>query len=339
MTLYLHIGSPKTGTTSIQRFFGANRTLLRKNGFVYPKFPGIENHTKLATYAHEEGYHPNDLRAGVNSPETRADFRRRFAATFRERLQETEGHLLFSSEHCGALLNSEQEIAILHDLLAQAKTGIKVIFYARQQVEFLASQYSTNIINGRIDALRYPSPNNIERNFNYYALLRRWESVFGREAIIARVFDRSKLAGGDVVRDICEVIGLSERAFAAASRPERLNESLDGETIEFMRLLNKHLPPVVEQNINPDRGNIGALVQRISGKERIGIPGEIADRLREELNEPNSLFRQRYIDGVKEDPFSWDSGKAAREAKELDIDTAFKLFARIWALKQAERRG
>lgn len=35
-SLYLHIGSPKTGTTSIQEIFASNRGALLKQGFLYP---------------------------------------------------------------------------------------------------------------------------------------------------------------------------------------------------------------------------------------------------------------------------------------------------------------
>ena len=35
---YLHIGTPKTGTTSLQRFLSANSRLLEESGFLFPKF-------------------------------------------------------------------------------------------------------------------------------------------------------------------------------------------------------------------------------------------------------------------------------------------------------------
>lgn len=37
-TLYLHIGTPKTATTSIQSFCYQNREILEKQGFYYPMF-------------------------------------------------------------------------------------------------------------------------------------------------------------------------------------------------------------------------------------------------------------------------------------------------------------
>ncbi|EHU9320932.1 hypothetical protein KZY28_001262, partial [Campylobacter jejuni] len=37
MTCYLHIGMPKTGTTSIQTFLTKNKFLLLKQNYLYPE--------------------------------------------------------------------------------------------------------------------------------------------------------------------------------------------------------------------------------------------------------------------------------------------------------------
>ena len=38
-TLYIHIGTPKTGSTAIQFFCTENREILKKKGYCYPDFP------------------------------------------------------------------------------------------------------------------------------------------------------------------------------------------------------------------------------------------------------------------------------------------------------------
>lgn len=38
--IILHIGTPKTGTTAIQRFLIENESLLQQNGYSYPRLPG-----------------------------------------------------------------------------------------------------------------------------------------------------------------------------------------------------------------------------------------------------------------------------------------------------------
>ena len=37
-TIFIHIGTPKTGTTAIQNFLNDNRTTLKKYGLIYPVF-------------------------------------------------------------------------------------------------------------------------------------------------------------------------------------------------------------------------------------------------------------------------------------------------------------
>ena len=66
----------------------------------------------------------------------------------------------------------------------------------------------------------------------------------------------------------------------------------------------------------------------------------MADQLREELKEPNSLFRERYIDGVKGDPFNWEYKPGKGQSKHrLDIEDVFVFFASIWKAKVEETEG
>ncbi|EAH4980027.1 hypothetical protein D6609_06925, partial [Campylobacter coli] len=49
MTAYIHIGTPKTGTTSIQKFITLNLDLFLQQGMVYPKTFCVNNqHAKIA---------------------------------------------------------------------------------------------------------------------------------------------------------------------------------------------------------------------------------------------------------------------------------------------------
>lgn len=38
-TLYIHVGTSKTGSTALQTFCAKNRKILETNGFYYPAFP------------------------------------------------------------------------------------------------------------------------------------------------------------------------------------------------------------------------------------------------------------------------------------------------------------
>ena len=52
-TVYIHVGTPKTGTSAIQVFFTKNRKLLKEKGVCYPDlgfdFPGIKSNSRPGT--------------------------------------------------------------------------------------------------------------------------------------------------------------------------------------------------------------------------------------------------------------------------------------------------
>ncbi len=48
--LILHIGTSKTGSTSIQKVLARQRRALRTQGIVYPRSPGSERHELLAVW-------------------------------------------------------------------------------------------------------------------------------------------------------------------------------------------------------------------------------------------------------------------------------------------------
>ena len=54
MTLVLHIGSHKTGTTAVQRFAAAHRAILRERGLWYPSYDeiGLPEHYAHHHFAH-----------------------------------------------------------------------------------------------------------------------------------------------------------------------------------------------------------------------------------------------------------------------------------------------
>ncbi len=49
-TATLHIGTTKTGSTSIQKFLTHNRTVLARNSVLYPEALGPINHNAIPVY-------------------------------------------------------------------------------------------------------------------------------------------------------------------------------------------------------------------------------------------------------------------------------------------------
>ena len=56
MKCILHIGTEKTGTTSLQSFFNINRDLLISNQIYYLKSPGLTNHRIVPVLFYPDDY-------------------------------------------------------------------------------------------------------------------------------------------------------------------------------------------------------------------------------------------------------------------------------------------
>jgi len=235
-TAILHIGTGKTGTTSIQRALGQNRETLRDKGFAYPESPGHVSHTKLAVFLQEcAGAGPGrmQLRAGPTS-------------LFMKSLQEEIGALpatvhtvIFSSEH---LFSRAMEPGVLPQLRAMLATmfdRFRIVVYLRRQDELAISRLSTRLKAGRAPTAVFPTGERTRSGYDYAAGLGPWVEAFGQEAITARIFARSEMAGGDVVRDFLDVCGLPELPPA----PVEANTSLLPHAQEFLRLINLPAEP------------------------------------------------------------------------------------------------
>jgi tetratricopeptide (TPR) repeat protein len=210
--LILHIGLPKTGTTSIQHTLAAHRELLLEQGILYPVSPGKVAHELLPasilgsnlTIKH---FHPT-IWEGM-TPTVRLElFRREFDQELRDRPAHVD-KVLMSAEHCGEFLKSR---ALICDLAAflQARFGhCKIVAYIRRQDSLAASVYSERL---RVGDLASPSEPLRDLpsawGYNFDLLFDAWASAFGEQAIQVRVYERESLRNGDVVDDFLVTCGI-----------------------------------------------------------------------------------------------------------------------------------
>lgn len=215
-TLYVHIGTPKTGTTAIQNFCIVNRKILQKNGFCFPALkyryigkPGFKNGMFLTSrvYDPQNGRQPEEEKRRFEEGLSRI-----------EALFQKYDNVILSDE--GIWYHVRHGRESLWEELKEAgdRAGytVKVIVYLRRQDHLLVSSYNQKIkrrgfmkTNNTLTWKEYSDKYNKHINPDYYKTLKCAADVLGRENIIARRYDRKHLKGGDSREDFLDVLGLS----------------------------------------------------------------------------------------------------------------------------------
>ncbi len=269
MKAIIHIGAEKTGTTSIQTFCSANRALLAKQGVLFPACLGSANHMALTAYAlNDDKIEDVRLSRGVSSIGEVACFRDRLVASLAEEIRDAGGvtTLLLSNEHLQSRLVEEDEVARLRSLIGAFADDIHILVYLRRQDRVAVSHYSTRLKIGAepvgpifpLRAAGGPLPS----YFDYDAMLRRYEAVFGAGNISVQVLEPARLLGGDLLRDFCFRCGLDTSSDYV--EPARQNLSLSELGLRFYQRFNARVPRFVADRVNPYRQGIDEAVSKVS---------------------------------------------------------------------------
>lgn len=187
--IWLHIGSPKTGTTSLQGFLNENASRLRLDGrmnFVESARAHIA-HNQLASGA----------RMGTSGQLLEQICRE--ADTMPDCPHVISSEMLFNAFTARKLAATVPE---------EMKSRTKVIAYIRRQDAYLEALYKQLLKNSRIEPDRQAFLADANRRVRYLDTLNAYADAFGRENVVVRPFSSDDLIAGDVVQDFAAQIGL-----------------------------------------------------------------------------------------------------------------------------------
>lgn len=227
MKCILHIGTEKTGTTTIQNFLDINRESLKEQGFFVPPCMSMNQHWKLHGL-----FLTDDERLEFVAPENRASVLAEFKEKFIHQVKASDCNtVVMSSEFFHSRMKSVEQIQALKDFLSEFFDEIKIICYLRRQDKLALSHYSTLLKVGftRQNAL----PNIKEAAIHYYdynLLIGKWEKVFSNDNIVIEIFEKPRLKEGDIIDDFCdkiETVAHGEKIeLGLLNRPKNLNASI-----------------------------------------------------------------------------------------------------------------
>lgn len=238
MKLFLHIGTEKTGTTTIQTFLSDNRAELAARDLCVPVSLGRGNHRWLPVLCYRPDYIDDHIRRhGMEDPDVRAHLLDEKRARFEAEMAAVEAPaVVISSEHLQSRLRTAEEIAALRDLLARWFSEIEIVVYLRDPFAMAVSLLSTALKAGGTGA-DVPPPDDpyVQQIADYRRLLTMWGEVFGTAALTPRLFERDVLWGGDLLADFCAVLGVDPAGLAV---PGNQNASLGGRALAILQSAN-----------------------------------------------------------------------------------------------------
>ncbi|WP_221793736.1 hypothetical protein [Oceanobacter mangrovi] len=116
---------------------------------------------------------------------------------------------------------------------------IQIIIYIRRQDEFAISAYQqklkTKSKKFKSGAIALPEEDYPIRGNNYFTLINKWANAFGKENIKIRIFSKSTLKNGCVVQDFADITGLQ----IAAEQVIHKNTSMGLESLKVATLMNE----------------------------------------------------------------------------------------------------
>ncbi len=303
MKCFLHIGTEKTATTTLQNFLNLNRENLLSQGYLYTKSAGPINNRLVPLLAYNCNSR-DDLTKTLGII-TSDDLKLHQDNVFNQLSKELNAYfkpsgsgintVVFSSEHIQSRLRKIEDIQRLKEVLNQlGLTDISVVVYLRNPPEIANSLYSTAIKGGSVDCLPPPPTDFYYRNVCHHQnTLEKYSAVFGDSAVIPRIFHQDEFKNGSIISDFTDVIGIADHRDYII--PDNKNESLSITGIELLRRINKSVPKFIENKPNSVRANLTHYFEKHFSDGKYVMPRDLYERYDEAFKESNEWVRNKYF--------------------------------------------
>lgn len=217
--LYLHMGTPKTGTTALQHLWAKNREQMLLDGICYPD---------VGAFCRESGI---DLGMyGENYPQNGAFFKQ-FCTREMEHFPMAEmllnpsfqkiiDFLETCCENHDKVLLSEESLWLMDmsefiQYFIDKGITVKIIVYLRRQDRYLESFWNQDVKNGFYDKtmmefVRDRKKTAVVQHLYYAKMLEALEAIVGRENLYIRIYHKDRYQGAEksIFSDFMNIFGI-----------------------------------------------------------------------------------------------------------------------------------
>lgn len=230
--IFLHIGMPKSASTTIQLGLALNKEQLQQQGFLYPSsgFTYYGQHNIVWELLDDHRF----LRDRGNLQDLKTEFSR---SKFTKMIVSSEDLVRLNQEQIKQLLGAFGD-----------KVDTVAIIYIRRQDQWLQSRWSQFAKAGLVDNdfnswlnlqfIREENKPFLWQSGDYYPILYNWFQVIGKENVIVRVLEKPQIST-PILYDFLELSGIEDVSKFKVS--ENTNVSPSIKTLEIIRFFTKCL--------------------------------------------------------------------------------------------------
>jgi hypothetical protein len=302
--LILHIGTRKTGSTSIQETLGHSRDTLLEHNIYYPAIKPF-NHifSFLPIFMKDPTdalYFKRDLKPSEDGHLKVRGYREAWVKEIESCEQD---HFIISAEEFTQPHFAEDAVSRLKSFAEQYFEKTTIIVYVRHYDQLISSQIQQEVMTGyRTVGIKELVQEylNCPSKISYKESLRKWINVFGRKNLVVRPFDPQVFHRGSLLADFFYSLGFQADDI---SIPEVMtNISLGKHAVYFLLKYNQAYPLFVNDSLNPERGMAkkrypGYLYRNIAGERfnlELTYSPEQARKFNEEIDYVNQFFANGY---------------------------------------------
>lgn len=252
MTLIMHIGDGKCGSSAIQSALHLQRDALSEAGILFDTGPSRRDHFLLTTLLGKI------TRSSISG---QVEYAERNLHSMAARMADHD-HVLISDE---SLFGAEPaKVMELLDNAGLDTSSTRAVAYVRPPCSMYPSLIQQQL-KGRFRFIRPDKYNRPIHKFIAY-----WQKVLGREMLTVRLFDRDRLLGQDVVTDFAAFLkNTTGRAVPDLPKNQK-NSSLSAEQIIVLQALRRSLPPEADGKFHHESDQLISAFGRMNAAGQIG---------------------------------------------------------------------
>lgn len=243
--LIIHIGTPKTGTSALQKFLYENNSILKPHGWCYPDLVTDMESNGVKIFVHESEKCKNGVvgskfvlgsnKFSVNTNIAEWDMFCKFLLDY------LKDYNVILSEESIWWWDTQSFLREIKKVFPR----VKIIVYLRRQDRFIESDWNQRIKHYGFCTMTFEENVLCRKGdiiFNYLEKLKQIEEICGRENIIVRVYEKEQYMGErhDIISDFLYALGIPGE-WEKYKFIKSQNESLESNYLEIKRQLNRLL--------------------------------------------------------------------------------------------------